>query len=387
MRKSLLRVLSLLMALVTLPALAGWDEGVAAFKAKNYQGAVAEFQELVQQNPEGYRSHYMLGLAFQQLNRKEEALHHLRKAYDLNPSDLPIQLALGRAYSNLRRYNEVSKLLGKVDASSLPGAQKAAFHQMRGQARFKEGDLNNAVKDFASLAQLKPNDASTQYLYGTTAFKTGDIAKAISALGKAVQLDPNDAEKGRSYAQVLISKGRQSRDKTAKKSAYLQASKVAQNVVKSQASYENYMLLVSAQLGAGLYEEAITTGQSALGKKSDDWLAHYYVGQAYSSAKKYTQAVGPLKQAEGLAKEGDDKKLVWTQLGYVYEKQKNYAQAIEAYQFAGNDDGVTRVRDNENTASFNANVEEENRRIREMEEEARKLEEELKALEGGGGGR
>ncbi len=385
MRKSLLRVLVLLTAVATLPAFAGWDEGVAAFKAKNYEGAAAEFQELVKQTPDGYRSHYMLGLSLQQLNRKEEALHHLRKAYDLNPNDLATQLALGRAYSNLRRYSEVNKLLGKVDASSLPGNQQAAFYQMRGQARFKEGSLDGAVSDFGQLAKLKPNDASTQYLYGTTSFKSGNLEQAIAALGKAVQLDSKDVEMKRSYAQVLISKGRQSRDKTAKKSAYLQASKVAKGAVASQPTYDNYMLLVSAELGAGLYEDAITTGKAALGKKSDDWLAHYYLGQAYSSAKKYDEAEPPLKKAEGLTKNSDDKKLVWTQLGYVYEKQKKYSKAVEYYEYAGNQAGKQRVKENEDTARFNAQVEEENRRIQEMEAEAKKLEEELKALEGGGG--
>lgn len=386
MRKSFLLPLSLLMVLAALPALAGWDEGVAAFKAKNFQGAAAEFQELVKQNPEAHSTHYMLGLSLQQLNRKEEALHHLRKAYDLNPNDLATQLALGRAYSNLKRYSEVNSLLGKVDASSLPGAQKAAFYQMRGQARFKSNDLDSALKDFAQLAKLKSSDASTQYLYGTTAFKVGQIDTAISALGKAVQLDGKDIDKKRSFVQVLIRKGRQSRDKTVKKSSYLQASKVAKQMVASQPTYDNYMLLVSAELGAGLYEDAISSGQAALGKKSDDWLAHYYLGQAMSSAKKYTEAEAPLKKAETLAGE-TDKKLVWTQLGYVYEKQKKYNQAIEAYQFAGNNGAIQRVKDNEETARFNTQVEEENARIKAMEEEARKLEEELKALEEGGGGR
>ncbi len=157
-------------------------------------------------------------------------------------------------------------------------------------------------------------------------------------------------------------------------------------MVASQPTYDNYMLLVSAELGAGLYEDAISSGQAALGKKSDDWLAHYYLGQAMSSAKKYTEAEAPLKKAETLAGE-TDKKLVWTQLGYVYEKQKKYNQAIEAYQFAGNNGAIQRVKDNEETARFNTQVEEENARIKAMEEEARKLEEELKALEEGGGGR
>ena len=82
----------------------------------------------------------------------------------------------------------------------------------------------------------------------------------------------------------------------------------------------------------------------------------------------------------------DDLKLIWTQLGFAYEKQKKYAQSIEAYQFAGNQGGVARVQENERTTRFNKQVEEENKVIKEMEAEAAKLERELKELESGGGG-
>lgn len=383
MRKILPLIVSFL---ITLPVLADWDQGVAAFTSKNYDQAIAEFQELVDQNPEGWRGHYMLGMSYDRKKRKEEALHHLRKAYDLNPNELSVKLELGKSYHTLRRYGDVGKLLAGIDAGSLPGAQQVAFYQMRGKAQMETGDASGALKDFAALAKLKPNDADIQYSYGTLALSQGQTNTGINALAKASQLAPKDTDKKRAHIQALVRKGRMTRDKATKKDAYGKAAVLATSLVAADSSYDNLILKISAELGAGLYQQAISTGEAAIAKKSDDWLAHYYLGQAYSSAEQFAKGEAPLNKAKELTTKPDDLKLIWRQLGYTYEKQKKYAKSIEAYQFAGDQGGVARVQKNEETDRFNKLVEEENKAIKEMEEEARKLEEELKALESGGGG-
>ena len=384
MRQTIVWTLALALVVTAVPAMATWEEGVAAFTKKDYQTAASHFQELVDQNPDGYRGHYMLGLSLQQMGQRESAMSHLRKAYDLNPNDLSIKLALGRAYKNLRRYGEVAQLLSSVDASSLPAAQQAAFYQMRGEARFKTGDEGSAVQDFQQLARLQPNNAQVQYLYGTTALSQGQTDAGIDALDKANRLDPSNGDVTRAYAQALIKKGRLTRDKTAKRTAYLRAADLAKTLVSQADNFDNNMLLISAELGAGQYGAAVATGQKCVAKNGSDWLAHYYLGQAYSSNGQYTEAEAPLLAAKERAS-ASDLNLVWSMLGFIYEKQKKYTQSIAAYQSAGDSAGVARVQDNERTARENEQIEAENARIREMEEEARKLEEELQALEGGGG--
>lgn len=384
MRKILLPALTLVI-LGTFPALADWDAGVAAFSAKNYEQAANEFRELVDQNPEGWRGHYMLGLCLQGLERKEEALQHLRKAYDLNPNELSIKIELGKAYFNVRRYGDVTKLLGPIDPGALPSAQQGVFYQIRGTARSKTNDTAGALKDYQQLVRLKPSDAQIQYAYATLALAADQMTTALDALKKAVTLDPKDVEKKRTYVQALVKQGRIG-PKATKKSTYTEAAQLAGQLVAASPTYDHYMLKVSAELGAGLYKAAIETGKAALAKKNDDWLAHYYLGQAYTSDQQYEAAEQPLLTAKSKARQPDDVKRVWRQLGFNYEKQKKYSQSIEAYQFAGDQAAVTRVTENEKTERFNKQVEQENELIKQMEEEAKKLEEELKALEGGGGG-
>ncbi|NJL26672.1 MAG: tetratricopeptide repeat protein [Thermoanaerobaculia bacterium] len=386
MRKPLVLVAALCVASAT-PAVAGWDEGVAAFNLKNYAQAVTEFQAVVQQNPDGYRGHYMLGESLGRLDRKEEALHHLRKAYDLNPNDVNIKLALGRAYSNLRRYNETAQLLKGLDVGSFPAAQRAAFHQIRGFARMKTDDVNGAVADYDQLAKLRPDDAETQYLYGVTILNAGRTSEGIAALAKAVRLDPKDADKKRTYANALVRQGRETSDKAAKKQIYLKAAAEAKDLAAANPSYDNLLLKASAELGAGAYADAVKSLQAAIPKNSQDWLGSYYLGQAFTSNGQFVEAQVPLNEALKKTQDPSNLKLIWKQLGFTFEKQKKYSDAIAAYQKAGDSSGVARVQENERTDLENKKIEEDNKRIQEMEAEAKKLEEDLKKISGGGGGR
>ena len=384
-RPMIATVIVLFAAASALPAFAGWDEGVAAFTAKNYKQAAAEFQQLVDQNPEGYRSHYMLGMSLQRLSRKEEALNHLRKAYDLNPNDLSIKLELGKAYFTVRRYNEVVSLFNSVDASKLPGTHQSALYQMRGEAKLKVNDVNGGYQDFRQLSKLRPKDAKVQYKYGAVALKADQLDAAISALDRAVQLDSKDPEKKETYARAMIKKGRIVQDKTTKKSSYLKAAELATAVVAAKPDFDNLMLLMSAELGAGLYDKAVTTGEKARAKNGSDWLVPFYIGQAYTSSDRHQQAEKPLKEALELTKKPGDQRKVWKQLGFAYEKQKKYSESISAYQNAGDQGAVSRVEKNLETSRYNQEVEANNEQIRRMEEEAKRLEEELKKLEEGGG--
>ncbi|MDA8015931.1 MAG: tetratricopeptide repeat protein [Thermoanaerobaculia bacterium] len=384
MRKTL--ALLIVVALVAvLPAEAGWDEGVAAFTKKDYKAAAAEFQTLVEQQPESYRIQYMLGATLQRLGRKEEALNHLTKAYDLNPNDLSVKLELGKAYFSSRRYQEVARLLDTVEVGSLPASHRSALYQMRGEAKLKVGNDSAAYRDFRELAKLNPSDSDIQYKYGAVALKADQMEAALGALDSAVRADPSDVDKKVTYANALLRKARSTQNKDQKKITYLKASELAAAATQADGSFDNLMLHMSAQLGAGQYTEAVTTGERAAAKNPRDWIVPFYIGQAYTSSGRFQQALQPLNKALELAG-AQDQKRVWTQIGFAHEKLKNYSDSISAYQNAGDQAAVARVQKNEQIAQENQAIEAENERIEQLQEEARRLEEQMKELEEGGDG-
>lgn len=384
MRKTLAALITLALVAV-LPAEAGWDEGVAAFTKGDFKTAATQFQTLVEQQPESYRIQYMLGASLQRLGRKEEALNHLTKAYDLNPNELSVKLELGKAYFSSRRYQEVARLLDSVEVGSLPASHRSALYQMRGEAKLKIGNDRAAFSDFSELAKLKPNDSDVQYKFGVVALKADQLDSALKALDSAVRADQADVEKKVTYANALLRKARSTQNKDQKKITYLKASELAAAAAKADGSFDNLMLQMSAQLGAGQYSEAITTGEKASAKNPRDWIVPFYIGQAYTSSDRYQQALAPLNKALELAG-AQDQKRVWTQIGFAHEKLKNFSDSISAYQNAGDSAGVARVQKNEKIAKDNENIEAENARIEELKKEAERLEAQMKELEEGGDG-
>ena len=382
MRKTL--TTTLMLALVVLSAsaaMAGWEEGVAAFKSGDYTSAASEFQKFVDERPDVYQGHYMLGQVLSKLGRNQEALTHLRKAYELEPGNVGVQLVLGKAYLDSGRYGDAVGILGKINSASLPKAQQTALHQMMARALEKTGDSDRAAAELAAAAQLAPNDASVQFQYGAAALKTGDTDAAVRALAKATSLDSSNADAQKAYAQALLVQGR-SATGAAKAAAYGKAVDASKKVVAKDPSYDNLMLLAGAQLGAKQYQGAESTAQQAAAKNSSDWLPLYYMGQAQTLTEKFSAAESSLKKATSLASSQKDKVTILKQLGFVYEKSKSYDQSIAAYQQAGDGAGVARVQKNKETAEFNRSVEDENRKIQELEAEAAQIEAELQGLPG-----
>lgn len=382
MNKTLATTLTL--ALVVLGAgvaQAGWDEGVAAFKSGDYTAAASEFQKFVDERPDVYQGHYMLGQVLSKLGRNQEALTHLRKAYELEPGNVGVQLVLGKAYLDSGRYGDAVGVLGKINVASLPKAQQTALHQMMARSLEKTGDSDRAADELAAAAQLAPNDAGVQFQYGAAALKVGDTNAAVRALAKAASLDGSNAAVQKTYAQALLRQGR-STTGNAKAAAYSSAVEAAKKVVASDPSYDNLMLLAGAQLGGKQYSGAESTAQQAAAKNASDWLPLYYMGQAQTLTDKYSAAEASLKKALTLAPAQKDKVTIWKQLGFVYEKNKSYEQSIAAYRQAGDSSGMARVQKNKETADFNKSVESENQKIQELEAEAAAIAEELGNLPG-----
>jgi len=383
MRRTLyILLLAALPVAAALPASAGWEEGVASFKRGNYTQAAKEFQAIVQERPDWDGGHYMLGQALAKLDRNEEALSHLRKAYDLNPNQVSYQLALAKSYIDNRRYGDAAGMLSKINPASLPKSQQSFYHQMASVAYEKSGQGDLALDSLRRAASNEPNNADIQFRYGLAAFNAGQLSTAVSALEKAVSLDPGDVEKQSAYVKVLVRNARTASG-AQKRSLYRKAVQAAGAIVSRQPSYDNLLTLGEVQLGAAQYGDAASSFQKAIAKRSDDWHAHYYLGQARTALEQYQQAEAALRTALSKTNTAKHQRTIWSQIGFVNEKLKDYAAAKEAYRRAGNEKGVARVEENQRIAAENQAIEEENARIRAMEEERRKLEEELKGLPGG----
>lgn len=359
--------------LAVLPAHAGWDEGVAAFKAGNFAQAAKEFEALAAANSEQAQVQVMLGRSLLKTNRASQAVTALRKAYDLNPNDLATQIFLGQAYLDAGRAGEAVQLLGRVNTSSLPAAQQQAFSAIYSEALTKSGQGDRAADELRKLAAAKPNDPDIQYQYGAMAFNAGNVTAAVGAFEKAYRLKSSDTKYAKAFINALVRAGRESSDN----SSYVRAIEPARALVSASGSYENLLLLGEVQLGAKQYDAAAATFVQAAGRSASEWLPHFYAGQAYTASGNYGEAESALKRGLSVASQAADKSRIWRQLGFVYEKLKNLEQAKLAYRSAGDAASVSRIEANEQIARHNEEAEKEAEAVRRLKAEQEKLREQL----------
>jgi len=361
-------------------ASAGWDEGVAAFKANDFQTAAREFSAVVEKTPDFDGGQYMLGIALLKLNRHQEALEHLRKAYELKPANATYQMALGQGYLAAERYGDAAQMLQKIDPSTLPKGQQDEYHQMVAGALDKSGDSEGALASLKKLTELNPNDSDAWYRYGAAVFGV-DTAAGVAALEKAVSLDGQDPRKREALAKALVRQARETQGER-KKAIYDKAVTVADDLATAAPTYDNLLLLGELQLGAAKYREAVITLKKAAAANATPWFPDFYMAQAYTLLGDYDNADSSAQAALGKASTEKERQMVWKQIGFAREKKRDYDGAKEAYLKGGDPQSAARVDENRRIAGENQQIEAENQQIEDMEAERRRLEEELRELGG-----
>lgn len=379
-RRSALALAVLSFLLTASIATAGYEEGVAAFKARNFEQAVAEFQQFVEERPDQHAGYQMLGLSLISAGRPGDAVAPLEKALELkgeNPAD---RLYLGRALHLSGSHRESISALSRLNIGSLPAKNQSQVYQMRSASYARLGNTGSAAADLGRVADLNPSDAGARFEYGQMLHSDAQLDPAIAAYERAISMDGSNSEWKTVLVNALKVKGRSTRG-SGKAGIYRKAEDVAMSLVGTSPSYDNLLLLGEVQLGGKNYESAASTFQQAISKKRNDWHSHFYLGQAYGSLERFNDAEAPLNDALGLAS-GDAERQILDYLGFVLSKQNKYDAAISAYERAGNSSGAARVRENKQIAQENEDADEFNRNIEELERQREELRKQLEEVPG-----
>jgi tetratricopeptide (TPR) repeat protein len=174
-----------------------FQEGVAAFNAKDFAGAAAKFEAAIAQNPTVAPLHVNLALAYFQLKRPAEAVASLEKAGALAPNDAPIQFQLGSAYVDTQAYDKAVAALQKglaisPDLAKDPLAAEAA--STLGAVYFAQGKAAEAEAQFQKVLAAAPGNAGATLGMAKVQFSKGDAAKALELFEQVVKTSPGTPE-------------------------------------------------------------------------------------------------------------------------------------------------------------------------------------------------
>jgi len=167
--------------------------GVALMEAGRPDLAMAHFEAAATYIPQLSTAHYNLGVLLQQQNRPDLAKREygLALTYSTDPTELV------QTHSNLgfllMQLNETKPAIEHFTAALQINPVKQNSLLGRGILRYRQGELDAALADFSSAAQIGPL-AQADFWLGRVLQDKGRLQEASSAYQAALQLAPGIAE-------------------------------------------------------------------------------------------------------------------------------------------------------------------------------------------------
>jgi tetratricopeptide (TPR) repeat protein len=342
-----------------LPAHAEWNKGLEAYKKKDWATAVKEFEEVTKTNPDYAGAYYMLGVSQRALGQLSPAIASLRKAVDLDGAQTSYKIALGQALLQAEQFQNAYELLKPVSISSVDAANRSNYALLFAQAATKTNRPGEAISILNAQAKADPKNARLQQALGAAYSANGDDAKAFTAFSAAFELDPKDQSNGRNAVRAGIAAARRSNSDSEKSQLYSSTARVADRLAAAFPTFDHQLLAGEAWLGAKDYEKAQSWFDKAKAQQSSNALVYFYLAQCKTSTGNLNSAISDLQQAIKLKPTDKVRTQIYNQGGYVYDKMKNYDQAIQWYQNAGNSSMVAQMRTKQESATQNAAADKE----------------------------
>jgi tetratricopeptide (TPR) repeat protein len=138
-------------------AIAYHDRGVNRYQSGDRQGAISDFTQAIQINPNFAQAYYNRGATRNDLGDKQGAINDFSHFINFHPRN-------GLAYFN------------------------------RGIARHELGDKQGAISDFTQVIKLNSNNVAAYYNRGASRSDSGDKQGAINDFTTVINLNPNFAQ-------------------------------------------------------------------------------------------------------------------------------------------------------------------------------------------------
>ena len=165
--------------------------GVQKYNAKDFQGAIADYDTAIRLNPNFAIAYFNRGNAKDDLGDSQGAIADFDTAIRLNPNDADAYRNRGAVKVTI---GDQKGAIADFDTAIRLNPNYADAYYNRGIAKVTLGDKRGAFADFDTAIRLNPNYAEAYYNRGNTKQELGDRQGAITDYDTALQLNPNDAE-------------------------------------------------------------------------------------------------------------------------------------------------------------------------------------------------
>jgi len=248
-----------------------YEKGLAFIKEKNYRGAIIEFRNALEKDPNFFEARYQLGVSYFETGQVDAAEKELQKALKLQPSLVDAHLYLGKIYL-VKGYRDRKK-------------------------------LDESINEIEVYLNKKIGDTEALEVLGMVYMAKNDFEKAHSYLNQAIKNDPNKItphitlsglfiqekkfDKAREEINVALSKDKKSIktlyalcDLEKKEDRYEEATKCYMHIteIDKKEDLTSYGEIGLIQILTKRYEDAIKTAEHIISKHPNDVRGYYIKG-------------------------------------------------------------------------------------------------------------
>lgn len=174
-------------------AVAAYNAGVTANRAKDYKTAVAKFKEAVSNDPKLVVAWIALSTAEFQTRDYKGAAESAEKAIALGSNDELVLTTRYQAYKNAGEDTKAAEALKDLEKIGRAAEEAKKLHN-EGVALAKAGDNMGAIAKFKEALVLDPKLIASQVGLSNAALKAGQFGEAATAAEAILKEDPkNDA--------------------------------------------------------------------------------------------------------------------------------------------------------------------------------------------------
>jgi tetratricopeptide (TPR) repeat protein len=176
------------------------DEANALFEQKQYQEAIAKYQELLATEPTLYQINYNIGAAYRELKDYDNAIAAFQKVLEQDGSNTASLVGMG----------DVLVAQGKLDDAvgyfekAIDQTQDEVIPFNVAEIYFNKGNAAKAIEYYQKAAERKPDWPEPHLKLGFAYLNTGDMAAARASFEKVVEIAP-DSPQAAAAKQTLAS--------------------------------------------------------------------------------------------------------------------------------------------------------------------------------------
>ena len=299
---------------------------------KNYKQAIAAYKQAVQLDKENVDA--MRGLA-QNLandNQIEAALSEYQMVEETDPQDSQAPLRMAEIYRRMGKFDLAMENLKKAEALNQDSLEVPYNEAIVLEAQGRYDDAASTLQKLLARTTSPDGNYSTGERNNRTLFlerlaaiyrEADRPAVAIETYRKIIDLGGDEAARG--YADLI--------DVYRDQKQWADADRTAREAVQKFPKDKNLKMALALQLvDDGKPDDAVRTAKSALTGGPDDRDTYVQLSQIYARLKRWKDAENALTQAQKLAVRPEEKEYIQFVLGSVYERQKKYTQAEQAFR-------------------------------------------------------